>query len=113
MTPWKLKRTRQCAKCPWRKDVNPRDIPNGYTEDKHRALGSTIAHGLDLSALATGTLKVMACHESHTSHCIGWLANQVGPGNNIALRLRMSACANAGRIKLVGEQHSRFEDTLP
>ena len=33
MKPWKLKRTRQCEKCPWRKATNPHDIPNGYTEE--------------------------------------------------------------------------------
>lgn len=38
---------------------------------------------------------------------------ELGPGNNIALRL----AASAGRIdydfELDGEQHERFEDTLP
>lgn len=113
MTKWKLKRTRQCAHCPWRKDVDPHDIPNGYTEEKHHALSSTIAKGLDLSAVAGGTLAVMACHEEHSAHCIGWLVNQLGPGNNIGLRLQMRRCTNANEIKLAGEQHKRFEDTLP
>ena len=51
----------------------------------------------------------MACHDAH---CIGWLVNQVGPGNNIALRIRMMNCENAKEIKLRGGQHQRFEDTL-
>lgn len=55
----------------------------------------------------------MACHESHAAHCLGWLANQIGAGNNIPLRIRMMDCENAGAIKLRGEQHERFEDTLP
>lgn len=108
---WKLKRTYQCEKCPWRVDVNPHDIPNGYSEEKHRALESTIArNALDG---VFGHLKVMACHETDDAHCVGWLVNQLGPGNNIGLRLQMMRCENASAIKLRGEQHKRFEDTLP
>lgn len=62
---WKLKRTKQCAKCPWRKEVDPRSIPNGYSVEKHRALRSTIAEAGDLSALASNEIRVMACHETH------------------------------------------------
>lgn len=108
---WKLKRTKQCAKCPWRKDVNPHDIPNGYCEIKHRALKSTIASG-PASAFAS-VQRVMACHESHDAHCLGWLMNQVGPGNNIGLRIQMSSCENANKIRLAGKQHDTFEETLP
>lgn len=106
---WKLKRTTQCAKCPWRKDVNPHEIPNSYSEEKHRALSSTISSGLR-SLLAD---KAMACHESHDAHCLGWLVNQVGPGNNIGLRIQMTKCENTDKIRLIGEQHDTFDDTLP
>lgn len=109
----RLHRTRQCAKCPWRKDVDPNKIPNGYCQKKHAALASTIAKEGDLSFLAGEEMHVMACHESHDAHCVGWLANQLGPGNNIGLRLEMRHCENIGEIKLVGAQHERFEDTLP
>lgn len=110
---WKLKRTKQCDKCPWRVDVDPHEIPNGYSEEKHCALGSTIAKDGDLSFLAGGPIKVMACHEEHRAHCVGWLMNQLGPGNNIGLRLHMMSCANRDKLKLIGEQHECFEDTLP
>ncbi len=110
---WKLKRTKQCAKCPWRKDINPRDIPNGYCELKHRALKSTIAEPGDLSFLGTPETHVMACHEDHESHCLGWLMNQIGDGNNIRLRIRMLTCENRKEIWLTGEQHGTFEETLP
>lgn len=106
---WKLKRTKQCAKCPWRVDVDPHDIPNGYNEDQHRALASTIARPGDIR----GSAAAMACHETDNAHCVGWLVNQLGPGNNIGLRIRMMSCENAGKIKLRGEQHGTFEDTLP
>ena len=110
---WRLQRTRQCAKCPWRTDVDPRDIPNGYSEEKHRSLERTIAVEGDLSVLASGELPVMACHEMHESHCIGWLSNQLGAGNNIALRVAAMSCENISEIETIGEQHARFEDTFP
>lgn len=106
---WKLKRTAQCEKCPWRVEVDPHDIPNGYSEDRHRALECTIARPGDFRSGG----RAMACHESHDAHCIGWLVNQLGPGNNIGLRMRMLSCENVKRIRLRGEQHQRFEDTLP
>lgn len=106
---WKLKRTHQCEKCPWRVEVDPFDIPNGYDPEKHRALEGTIANPGSLRD--TGT--AMACHETDAAHCIGWLVNQLGPGNNLALRIRMFSCDNAKAIKLRGEQHQCFEDTLP
>lgn len=110
---WALKRTRQCAKCPWRKDANPHDIPNGYSVEKHCGLASTIAEPGDVSALFSDVQQVMACHETHDAHCVGWLVHQLGVGNNIALRIQMMDCDNARAIRVVGEQHERFEDTLP
>lgn len=118
MSTWKLKRTKQCAKCPWRVDVDPHDIPDGYCETKHAALARTIAEPDDIGAavaMLSGRqpLHIMACHETREAHCVGWLANQMGPGNNIALRISLRDCENLDKLKLVGEQHERFEDTLP
>jgi uncharacterized protein DUF6283 len=116
MSAWRLKRTKQCAKCPWRMDVDPNEIPNGYSKHKHAALKSTIAKpGIEatIALLKSETMHVMACHETHDAHCVGWLANQLGPGNNIALRLRVRDCANLGQLRLIGAQHEQFEDTLP
>lgn len=109
---WKLKRLKQCDKCPWKVSTDPYDIPDGYDVEKHRALAITIGE--------PGTFgwsgHVMACHEHNVgeeTHCIGWLAHQLGRGNNIPLRLAMRNCDNIGLIKLDGEQHESFEDTLP
>lgn len=113
MSKWTLKRTTQCAKCPWRVDVDPHDIPDGYDVDKHCALKDTIADADTLSGAFSRELRIMACHETGTDHCIGWLLNQIGPGNNIGLRMAMRGCENLKDVKLVGEQHERFEDTLP
>lgn len=112
---WRLKRTKQCAKCPWKVSTNPFDIPNGYNPELHAKLETTIAEPGYFRG-SVDEVKTMACHHSrpgHEAHCLGWLANQLGPGNNIALRLQMMACENAKEVKLDGEQHACFEDTLP
>ena len=93
---WKLKRVRQCAKCPWKVATNPHDIPNGYSEDQHRALTSTIA-APGLASLQASEMRAMSCHEHVTSdetYCVGWLMNQIGPGNNLPLRIKMRSCEN-------------------
>jgi hypothetical protein len=110
---WKLKRTVQCAKCPWIKGADPHDIPNGYTVERHLALRNTIADRDRPFSSLDGDRYVMACHELEEAHCIGWLVNQIGTGNNIGMRLRMRDCNNADAIRLRGEQHASFDDTLP
>jgi hypothetical protein len=109
---WKLKRLNQCAKCPWKVSTDPHDIPDGYSEDQHRALSCTIAEPGSLQS----TGRAMSCHEhspADETHCVGWVAHQLGPGNNIGLRMSIRNCENAQHIKLHGEQHQTFEATLP
>lgn len=102
----------QCSKCPWKKSTDPHDIPNGYSEEQHAGLSCTIA---EPGTCRLGGVHMMACHETPPGKekpCVGWLDHQLGPGNNIGLRLM----AMSGRIepfRTVGEQHERFEDTLP
>jgi hypothetical protein len=114
---WRLKRTAQCDKCPWKLSTDPHDIPNGYTPEKHSKLCGTIAQAGAIEQtcdyLNGKPLRVMACHEEHTAHCIGWLKNQMGPGNNLRLRIAMLDCENLGEVTLDGKQHENFEDTLP
>lgn len=109
----RLKRTKQCAKCPWKTCTNPHDIPNGYDVGKHENLRNTIADRDNPIQSYGRTLRAMACHETENAHCIGWLHNQLGVGNNIGLRMQMSRMENVGEIEVYGEQHERFEDTLP
>ncbi len=107
-----LNRTKQCAKCPWRVSTNPHEIPNGYNVDLHQNLENTIADG----SLNFSCLRIMACHESpigEEDYCVGWLVNQMGAGNNIGLRMQMRNCENFREVKTFGNQHERFEDTLP
>ena len=113
----KLGRTHQCKLCPWRVEVHPRGIPNGYDEAMHRELVETIATPTDIESMFSGgPLRMMSCHEhapGAEAHCVGWLVNQLDHGNNIALRLAMLDCESAHELHTVGEQHERFEDTLP
>lgn len=104
----------QCEKCPWKTTTNPYDIPNGYCVSKHRALKRTIADAeVVASVLLRGPLHVMTCHETERDPCVGWLVNQLGPGNNVALRMRVHTGKINADVRTVGPQHERFEDTLP
>ena len=110
---WKLKRVRQCAHCPWKAGADPRQIPNGYSEELHRRLVDTLA---EPGRPNDRKRAAMACHEhppGEEAHCVGWLMHQLGPGNNIGLRLAVRSCDNIELVQLDGPQHERFEDTLP
>ena len=107
---FKLKQTVQCDSCPWRVEAKISDIPN-YSRDLHENLSSTIAKDNSIG----NQLKIMACHHSsdgYERHCIGWVANQLGVGNNISLRLQFRHCSNAQNIKLKGKQKQNFQQTL-
>ncbi len=103
---------KQCSKCPWRVDVDPYEIPGGYSEGKHRALVSTVSSG-------TASLRgfaMMACHGSDPGQefpCVGWMANQLGPGNNLGLSMAVLSGAVDGEFELVGDQHETLEATFP
>lgn len=105
-----LNKTAQCAKCPWKVDTNPYEIPNGYDPKKHRALSNTCQPYL--TGLGKSELPVMACHETHDAYCVGWLHNQLGEGNNVALRIRMMSY-KPFKLQVDGRQHRTFADTLP
>lgn len=95
--------------------MDPSEIPGGYSAEKHRGLKRTIAEPGSLAGLL-GELRMMACHETAGGSelpCVGWLAHQLGPGNNIALRLKVHARIVDGNVETVGPQHGSFEETLP
>ncbi len=111
----KLKRTTQCAKCPFKKITNPLEIPNGYEVNKHKKLDSCIAKQ------PLQQTNFMLCHHSKVSEgtieevelCVGWLHNQLGRGNNMYLRMKMLGCENINDLQVIGEQHETFNDTIP
>lgn len=65
MTGWKLKRVRQCGKCPWKVSTDPHDIPHGYCEKKHANLASTIAEPGSLRGL--GGMRLYLADPERTS----------------------------------------------
>jgi hypothetical protein len=105
---------KQCKKCPWKVSTDPREIED-YNEAGHRLLERTIKP--DLQSLLEPGLRMMACHETKQPKqlpCAGWLMHQLGPGNNIALRMGVSLSKRiSADVELDGPQHARFEDTLP
>ena len=112
----KLKRSKQCSKCPWKTQTDPNDIPN-YDLERHKKLKDSCATPEDYlrDLYDMRERNFMACHESiegNEMHCIGWLMNQLGPGNNIGLRLSMRKY-DCSELETFGEQHETFEDTLP
>lgn len=108
----KAKEVAQCKSCPWRVGCDPdKDIPN-YRRELHCNLDRTIRSGMESMA---GNRRIMACHLSKSEAsivCAGWLANQLGPGNNIGLRFDVM-CGRSPVPVVDGPQHERFEDTLP
>ena len=107
---------KQCKHCPWKVSTDPHDIPNGYCETKHRNLRRTISKAPDTRALTSSALHMMACHETREGKelpCVGWLAHQLGPGNNLGLRFAVMTGKVDGDFELDGPQHATFEDTLP
>lgn len=102
---------KQCAKCPWKRDVDPRTIPNGYSRALHKRLSCTIA---EPGSLRSAT-SMMACHESPIGRevvCVGWLVHQLGPGNNIGLRLSVLSGKIDANVETVGDQCDTLEETL-
>ncbi len=102
----------QCKSCPWRVGCDPdEDIPR-YSRDLHEELACTIRSGPES---LTGGLRIMVCHYSRPDDefpCAGWLAHQLGPGNNLGVRLAVLR----GHLPVPqadGPQHESFEDTLP
>lgn len=109
-----LGRTKQCAACPWKKSTNPHtDISGNYDPKKHEKLIACQAPGS-----LTDELRAMACHESSAEEpyaCVGWVVNQLGPGNNVALRLKAAFDPNPEKwrqLKTFGEQHDTIEEMV-
>lgn len=105
---------KQCKACPWRVSTVPdRDIPNGYDAELHKRLKCTLA--APGAPPGSGPLRAFACHETKTGAelmCAGWMHHQLGSGNNLSLRL-LALQGQLPKYEVSGEQHERFEDTLP
>lgn len=100
----------QCKTCPWRVGASTSDIP-GYSREKHEALRRTTI-AIPGALVPTHT---MACHHSTDDApvaCVGWLHNQLGPGNNIPLRMRAARDPSIADYDLRGPQRETMDDTF-
>lgn len=99
-------RIQQCALCPWKKSVSILEIPNGPDRESVRRILMDRPCGMDPGFM-------MACHDSPIGEeqaCVGWLVHELGPGNNIPIRI----AASRGRfdpsaLVLDGPQHESVE----
>ena len=103
---------KQCSKCPWKVSTDPYDIPNGYDVSKHAGLESTIAEPHSIHLMSSG-LNIFTCHETDDLPCVGWMINQLGPGNNLLLRLAVINGKIDADVRTSGPQHACFQETLP
>lgn len=104
---------RQCRGCPWRKGASTDKIPN-YSREKHLGLRETIAEPGSLRRVGD-KLQFMACHDSPDAAptvCVGWAVQQLGVGNNIALRIAAMRDPRFHGLETDGPQREEFEETL-
>ncbi len=110
MAACEAKPRRQCKACPWRKTTVPEeDIPGGYSAQRHRDLIACQADGFKGFGQPQ---RAMACHEfppGAEQACVGWVINQIGPGNNIGLRMRALRGDYAG-WEIDGEQYETVQE---
>ncbi len=99
-------RQKQCKTCPWKQSVVPsRDVPR-YNRAQHEKLAHDMQQG--------GHQRIMACHKTNEGKerpCVGWLYNQLGPGNNIPLRLKVRGQKFTLDLD-TDDQHATFAESL-
>jgi hypothetical protein len=94
-------RTRQCAECPWR-----RDVPTGRFPPRSFARL--------IQSCRQGWGRMFACHMSREGHevaCVGWLASEAANGPRLfPLRLALSrGDVDPDALVLDGPQFESFE----
>lgn len=95
-------RKRQCPNCPWKKSTTA--IPGGSSEKWEE-----LVTGFEVSGRTFGgPLRAMQCHDSEDEdpqYCAGWVVNQLGPGNNLQLRV-MALDGRFDDVRTVGPQRA-------
>ena len=81
-------RKKQCPNCPWK--VSTTAIPGGSCPNKDEKLDGFRQSGQSFG----GSLQMMQCHDTQDDEpkaCTGWVIHELGPGNNMGLRLKALA----------------------
>lgn len=102
---------KQCRKCPWKVGTG-KNIPNGFARDARDRMQRMTA----MPGSLVRTELLMQCHETPETKplpCVGWLVHQLGPGNNLRLRMALIAGQIDGNVETIGPQHRRPEDVVP
>lgn len=97
---------KQCASCPWKTSIDPDALPGKYGHVRRDAVARASASGT--RSLRTDT-PGMGCHVKRPGPvlpCVGWLVQQLGPGNNIGLRMQVAAGLVDGNVETVGPQRA-------
>ncbi len=96
---------KQCASCPWKRSVDPDRLPGSYGHVDRDAVATHSAEGT--RSLRRDT-PGMGCHVKRNAGlpCVGWLVQQLGPGNNIAMRIAVSIGQVDGNVETVGPQRT-------
>jgi hypothetical protein len=105
MGSWKLNRTKQCEKCPWKVSVSA--TPPNYEWDDKVVMPD--------HSSGEGTISMIPCLEStkdSTEYCVAWIQNQVGGAHNPRLRNNMHYFENGKDVKTIGKQHSNCTSNL-
>ena len=103
---------RQCRHCPWKKNVDLEDIP-AYSQEKHEEMLQSLRHRGGLETVVD--LHIMACHETDEGKeltCVGWAAYELGPGNNLGLRMQAATGKLDTSFVLDGPQVESLISTL-
>ena len=103
---------RQCRTCPWRADVDPRDIGEGYGHVDPTMLALMTAEGHRSLVHPSGVATCHAAADDARLPCVGWLAHQLGPGGNLGVRLRVIRGQIDANIETVGPQRDLPRELL-
>jgi hypothetical protein len=102
LTTWQMHK--QCAECPWRRDVAPGQFPPA----RYEALRGSVEQGWG---------RLFACHktpEEDKRACVGYVLNQIstvgGPQNFNLRRLLSSKRIVPEQMTLVGPQYDNYDE---
>lgn len=97
---------KQCASCPWKRSVDPDSLPAGYGRVDRDAVTRASASG---AASLRDRAPGMGCHVPRPGPvlpCVGWLAQQLGPGGDLGLRMAVVTGHVDANVETVGPQRA-------
>jgi len=97
----------------WSTSASCRRSPAGRRISPTRAVGSADDSMCANRAGQTSQTRSRGAQRNCELPCVGWLVNQIGPGNNIGLRLAVLSGQVDADVRTIGPQHSTFEETMP